>query len=44
MADHLQALIDHLPQLLLAYWVLATGASTVALLPLPFAKGFRCVD
>jgi len=35
-------LAQHFELLLLLYWSLASFASTVALLPLPWASGFRC--
>lgn len=34
-------LADALPVLLQLYWILCTGAATVALLPIPFLDGFR---
>lgn len=33
---------QHFESLLLLYWSLASFASTVALLPVPGAAGFRC--
>jgi hypothetical protein len=33
---------EHLETLLLLYWSLASFASTVALLPVPGASGFKC--
>jgi hypothetical protein len=38
----LAAAVAALPALLTLYWALATGAALAALLPLPFASGFRC--
>lgn len=43
MLQQVAALLgQHFEMLLLLYWSLASAASTVALLPVPGAAGFRC--
>lgn len=39
--ESIQLLVDHFSRVLILYWGLATFASTVALLPVPFAQSFR---
>ncbi len=40
--DPLTSLASAMPVLLILYWGLASGASAIALIPLPFAQGLRC--
>ena len=42
MLQQAAALLGQHFEPLLAYWILASFASTVALLPVPGAAGFRC--